>query len=74
MDEGIEELVAAVVAAMEPESIYRAIADRLQPRPTVSEVAATLRLLGEPAVEFRLGEQPQPVIRRIRELDADIPA
>lgn len=73
MDEGTGELLAAVVAAMEPESIHRLIAARVRPQPTLSEVSAVLRLLGEPAVGFRLGEQPQPVLERIRELDASIP-
>lgn len=69
MDEGIEALVAAVVSAIQPESIFRVIADNLEPTPTVNEVAATLRLLGEPAIQFRPGERPQAVLERIRALD-----
>lgn len=70
MDEGIEELVSAVVAALDPESVARVIAGHLRPTPRVSEVAAVLRMLGQPGVEFRPGEQPQQVLERMRELEA----
>ncbi|WP_378741254.1 hypothetical protein [Nocardia brasiliensis] len=72
MDEGIEALLGAVVGAIQPESIFRVIADGLEPTPTVNEVAAVLRLLGEPAIGFRPGERPQHVLTRIRELEASV--
>lgn len=74
MDEGIEELVSAVVAALDPESVARVIAVHLRRPIRISEVAAVLRMLGQPGVEFRPGERPQQVLERMRELYALLPS
>lgn len=71
MDESIEALLVAVVAAIQPHQIFRLIADGLEPTPTVNEIAAILRLLSEPALGFRLGEQPDAVLERIKDLAAE---
>ncbi|MFI9504243.1 hypothetical protein [Nocardia sp. NPDC052566] len=74
MDYDIAKLLAAVVAAIKqgtparPEAVFRVIADDLVPFPTVGEVAAVLRLLDEPALQFAPGEDPDAVIQRVRAL------
>lgn len=71
METDIESLLAAVVTAMQPEKIFRVIADDLTPTPTVNEVAAVLRLLSEPALHFHPGQDPHSVLDRIRLLAAE---